>query len=375
VTSSYDTNTKGTLTVGTGSVTYASTAKLLSMRSVNIYGGGSGVVQTWEITGVGTIPGTVPATVEVKGVLERAVVDAQTFAVFATGNGCGAITMDGNVDTGSYDSQNVGAGTSNSTGNLGTNGNLSYGGSVNVYGSLSSPRVGVGACTNGNVTASSPSGSVSPPSGGSIQLPQPITFPPPPAPSPMPPTGNMSGATICSAISLPALCTNSGGVVTIDPMGQTIRLGNISGNVVLKGGNYVINSIGAGDLTVGTSLSGAAGVTINIGGKTAGNTDLNTVIDLGGNNVANASMNPANLQILYAGPSIINMRGGSEAAFMLYAPNANVHTYGNADIYGSVLTNTLRTHGNTRFFYDRRMSQTFKTLGNWVMSSFSWRKY
>jgi hypothetical protein len=60
---------------------------------------------------------------------------------------------------------------------------------------------------------------------------------------------------------------------------------------------------------------------------------------------------------------------------MMYAPNANVHTYGNADIYGSVLTNTLTTHGNTRFYYDRRMSSTFFTFGNYVMSSFTWRKY
>ena len=102
------------------------------------------------------------------------------------------------------------------------------------------------------------SGSVSPPSAGTIQLPQPITFPPPPLPATMPPTGAMSGAGLCSTVNLfqaPATCSVSGGTVTIDPMGSPnpVRLGNISGNIVLRGGNYSINAIGAGDLTVGTS--------------------------------------------------------------------------------------------------------------------------
>ena len=62
-----------------------------------VYGGGTGVIQTWEITATGTVPGSLPATVEVTALLERHVVDAQTFAVFATGTGCGAINMNGNA--------------------------------------------------------------------------------------------------------------------------------------------------------------------------------------------------------------------------------------------------------------------------------------
>ena len=114
---------------------------------------------------------------------------------------------------------------------------------------------------------------------------------------------------------------------------------------------------------------------INLTGKTSGGADMATVMDMGGNAIANPSLDPQKLQILYAGPGTINMRGGPEASMMMYAPNANVETYGNADIFGSVLTRTLETHGNTRFFYDRRMSSTFVTFGNYVMSSFSWRKY
>ena len=374
VSAAYSTATQGSLAVASGTVTYGVIAKLLQMRTVAVYGGGTGVVQTWELTASGTVPGAVPATVEVKAMLERDLVDAQTFAVFATGTGCGAITMQGNVGTGSYNSGNLGAGTSNEKGNLGTNGNLSIGGSVNVYGSLSSPRTGVGACANGNVTALTLGGSVAPPSSGTIQLPQPITFAAPALPSPMPPITSMSGASICAAVTLPAICTNASGTVTIDPMGTTVRLGNISGNVVLKGGNYAINSMGSGDLTVGNSASGNTSVVINLTGKTAtGN--MATVMDMGGNAISNPSMDPSKLQVLYAGTGTIHMRGGSQAAVMMYAPNARVETWGNADIFGSVLTNSLETHGNTRFFYDLRMASTFVTFGNYVMSSFSWRKY
>ena len=374
IVSAFNTATQGSLAVGSGTVTYGSIAKLLQMRPVNIYGGGTGVIQTWEIAASGTVPGSVPATVEVKAILERDLVDAQTFAVFATGTGCGAITMGGNAGTGSYDSA-VGPATAQSGGNLGTNGNLAISGSVDVFGSLSSPRAGVGTCDEGNVTALTMGGGVNPPAAGTIPLPQPITFPPPALPSPMPPTGAMSGAGICLNVLLPALCSVSGGTVTIDPMGTTVRLGNVSGNLVLKGGSYSINSMGAGDVTLATSATGTQGVVINLAGKNGVGGNMATVMDMGGNNFTNPSMEASKLQILYAGTGILNMRGGSASAMMVYAPNAHVITHGNADIYGSILTNRLTTSGNTRFFYDRRLSSTFFTMGNFVMSSFSWRKY
>ena len=104
VAAAYSAATQGSLAVGSGTVSYGAIAKLLQMRPVSVYGGGTGVIQTWEIVATGAVPGAIPATVEVKAMLERDLVDAQTFAVFATGTGCGAITMQGNVGTGSYDS-------------------------------------------------------------------------------------------------------------------------------------------------------------------------------------------------------------------------------------------------------------------------------
>ena len=91
------TNVGGIITnAGLGTVTYGASAKLMSMRQVTEYGGTTlKVVQTWQITADGTVPGTMPATVEVTALLERDLEDATTYAVFATGAGCGAINLTG----------------------------------------------------------------------------------------------------------------------------------------------------------------------------------------------------------------------------------------------------------------------------------------
>ena len=91
------------MNVGSGTVSYSATATLVSARSVIIYGGSPKVVQTWRIDATGTVPGTLPATVEVRAILERDSAPAETYAIFATGTGCGAITLSGDVTTDSYD--------------------------------------------------------------------------------------------------------------------------------------------------------------------------------------------------------------------------------------------------------------------------------
>ena len=380
---------QGTLAAGTATLSYSATAKLLTMAPVNVYGGGTKYIQTWEITATGTVPGAMPATVQVSAILERDVVDAQTFAVFATGTGCAAISLGGNVTTKSYDSS-VGTTTTNSGGNVGTNGNLDIGGHVDVHGSLSTPRTGIGTCVNGsNVTALTTNGAATvdptPPATTGppnlVTLPQALNFDLPALPSPMPPVG---GQSTCAQIIAgvfppqfpPALCTTSGGTITIDPGAATIRLGDLSGNFVLKGGNYSINSIGAGNLAVGTSgSSGQSNVVINLAGKTSTGGNLATVFDLNAQNIVNSSMDPARMQIQYAGSGAIEMTGGSNGAFMLYAPNASVTTHGNSDIWGSILARQITSSGTPAFIYDRHLQSQFFMMGNFVMSSFSWKKY
>jgi hypothetical protein len=243
---------------------------------------------------------------------------------------------------------------------------------------MSSPRTGVGACSSGNITALTEGGSADV-NGSVVQLPQALNYETPALPSPMPPTTNVSsGLAFCISFNLaqaPATCDYSSGKTTIDPKGATVELGNISGNWVLKGGDYSINSIGSGDLAVQDSSTGTHNVVINLTGKTSAGGDIATPFNLNGNAVVNTSMDPTRLQVLYAGTGSIDLTGGSTAAMMLYAPNASVTTHGNADIWGSVLAKQITSAGTPRFVYDRRLQSTFKTLGNYMLPSFSWKKY
>ena len=373
VVTAFNTAAQGSLAVGTGSVTYGAYATLMSMRSVNVYGGGTGVIQTWQVTAAGTVPGAMPATVEVTGTLERQYVDAQTFAIFATGTGCGAVSLNGNVSTDSYDSS-VGPATTPSGGNIGTNGNLDIVGHVGVQGSLSSPRTGVGACVNGSgVTALTETGAATV-TGSVIQLPQALIYQAPALPSPMPPTTTQSTAAgVCGQVSLPSLCSTLAGVTTIDPVGSTVRLGNVTfgSPLVLKSGNYAINSISGTAIT----MSGATPVVINLTGKTSTGTDMANPISLGSQTMVNSSLDPSKLQILYAGTGTLDMTGGSTMAAMVYAPNATFSAHGNADFYGSILAASFNNAGIPTFHYDRHLQNTFFTMGNYVMTSFSWKKY
>jgi len=371
----------GSLTAGSGTINYAATARLLSMVQVNnVYGAtGPRYIQTWQITSTGSVPvaGSAAASVEVTATLERDLADANTFAVFATGTGCGAIDLQGNVQTASYDST-AGTATTDSGGNVGTNGNMSIGGHVDVHGSLSSPRTGIGTCEEGaTMTALTQSGSATVDGNNLVQLPQALNFEPPDAPVPTPPIGATNTCVSILANNVgtfpPATCSGTT-TITIDPMGRTVKLGDISGNFVLKGGVYNVNSVGSGNLSVLSSANGTNNVVINLAGKTAtGN--LATVFDLNGNAVVNASMDPARLQITYGGTGAIEMTGGSQGAFMVYAPNASVTTHGTSDIWGSVLARQITSAGTPRFIYDRNLQSKFFTLGNWVMSSFSWKKF
>jgi Tfp pilus assembly protein PilX len=381
VASAFSTASQGTLAVnasGTttnaalGTVTYGAAAILMSMRSVTAYGvSGTSVIQTWQIVSDGTVPPSTAAIVEVSGTLEREYGVAQTFAIFATGNGCGAINLQGNVQTAST---NDGTTVVNSGGNVGTNGNMTIGGHVDVHGSLSSPRTGIGTCTTAGVTALSQSPNATVDNNALVQLPQALTFPTPSLPNPMPLT---TAQTTCAQMGLTVpTCTTSGGVVTIDPpLNTTISLGNISGNIVLKGGSYNINSIGSGNLSTGTSLIGVSAVTINLAGKNPDGTQMTNPFNLNGQAVVNPSNDASKLQILYAGTGTFDMTGGSQSAMLLYAPNAHVETHGNSDIYGSLLVNSVTSAGTPRFIYDTRLQKEIVTLGNYMMTSFSWKKY
>jgi hypothetical protein len=355
----------GTLTGG-HPVTYDATATLVSMRQVTVFGSVVPVtVQTWRIVGVGAIGGARPAQVSVEVTLERQVSPMFSYAVFATDNGCGALSWSGGGYTNSYDSTQVVGGVatfSASGGNVGTNGNLDQnGGPTIINGSLSTPRTGVGNCTTGTVTALTLSGS-SPPTEGLIELPQPITYPTPDAPSP-PPTGDFTVGNSSSVVKPPG----SYGNITV------------KGTLHLTAGTYNINSLTMN--ANGVLVIDSGPVVLRVAGySTAGNASsgqMATPFDLtGGSLVTMSNLDPAMFQITYAGSGTIKMAGGSQSAGLLYAPNATVqNNSANAEWYGALIARRATDAGHAVVHYDRHLKNDMMTVGPWMMSAFSWQRF
>ena len=369
---------KGTLNAG-ARVSYSAYATLVSMRVIQEYGATAPrVLQTWHITATGSLAGTRPATVEVESLLERQLTAAHSFGVFATKIDCGAMDFGGGSVNDSYDSSNMtfsgGVPVTEFTGgSVGTNGNLSVNGNANVYGTLSTPRTGVGNCKSGAITALTTTGQAQVHE-GLIQLPQSLQFPPPDPPNPMPPTTNMNlSSTNCATLGIAApACSGGSGNITFDAQGGTMLFGNITANagatVRLRAGTYNINSI---------LLSGNATLVVETGPVylNIACVGFSEPMDLTGGQISNPSFLPNNLHILYGGTGTLKIAGGSAAAAMIYAPRADVLVAGGSNFYGSIVGSTVKDTGGTHFHYDRNLKDDFFVAGNFMMSSFSWRKY
>jgi hypothetical protein len=198
-------------------------------------------------------------------------------------------------------------------------------------------------------------------------------MPTPAAPNPMPPNASSDVSTCVGlGITLPATCVSVGGNTTINPHGSTVVLGNISmngGTLTLATGNYMVNSISlGGNATVSIAPSTGA-VVMNVAGVGQA-----TPIDFTGGSFSNGSYNASLFQIDYAGTGQVILTGNTTAAAMVYAPNAAGTLLGNNDFYGSIVTATLNVAGNAHIHYDKNLSRTFFTVGNTMMSGFSWKR-
>lgn len=414
----------GTLSTGTSTVTYAPYATLVSMEEISAATSVDGVahtLQTWQITADGTLPvGARTAQVQVTATLDTAKIStpgsALNYGLFATASTCGSITFGGGGETKSYDSstytQNGSAPTSSnggllsSGGNVGTNGNLTESGNAIINGTLSTPRVGVGNCSSGNVDALSSSGQAVVTS-GVVKLSQPVTFATPSIADPGPPTSNMSisASDTCASITLPAGATCSGASaatgLTINPNGQTITWGDVSlsggAKMTLRGGTYNVNSISeSGGSTMTTSL-GTVTLTVSKDFSMSGNSMLttntttllkvvststsNTPVDFSGGTVSNPSYLPTRFQITYGGTKDMKLSGGSAFASVVYAPNSAIDLQGGSGFYGEMVGNTIKNSGGTTIYYDRNLANSglFSTPqfmpGNPMMSAFSWKTF
>lgn len=398
----------GSLAAGNSTVNYSAHAVLLSMRQVTPYGTTTPVtIQTWRVTGDSSISGAQNAQAEVSTILERQVTPVFQFAAFADNNGCAAMTFGGGGVTGSYDDTAVVNGSVTiqaSGGNVGTNGNLvTSGNPTSINGTLSTPRSGVGACSSSNVTAwTDNAGHVT---GGLIELPQPITYPTPVIPVP--------SSTIDVSISHGWACPTGVGAIDMahgfmgncsvvgndiylpptNPLSGFVGYGNISisGNMTLHitNGTYNLNtfkeSSAQSSLVVDETMSSIVGleslaaigvpfsagpVIFNVTGSGSG-----TVVDLTGNSVQNATLNPLNFQIMYAGTGSLSLKGQSQASGLLYAPNASFSFAGGGTWYGAVIGATMTDMGGAAVYYDRRLNNSGFTVGNYMQTSFTWKKF
>jgi len=374
--------TQGTLNVDSGSVAYTAVARLMSMRQINdAFTGLPVTLQTWEITGTGSVGGVGAARLQVSATIERQDTPIYKYAAFATDNGCDALKFGGSAHTDSYDSVAYAAsgGVGNpaisaSGGNVGTNGNLNEFGNSQIAGTLSTPRSGVGACSAANVTALT--GNLAGVTGGIVQLSQAIAYPTPPAPNPLPPTTAISFSKNggCPA-GAGAYCSASANGATFTPPTATtvVTLGNVSANAQavlhLSAGIYVVNSLSLAS-QVEIVLDGPGPVIFQIAGV-----GVATPLDMTGGSLTNATFNPTQLQFVYGGTGNVKLAGGATSAALLYAPQATVTITGNNDFYGAVVAGKVTDMGVAAIHYDRSLQNSATTAGNPMMDEFNWRSY
>jgi hypothetical protein len=359
VETAFDRAGQGTMTIAPLNVSYVASATMVSMGEVAIYGTATpATIQTWRIGSTGTVGGSPNAQVHVEATLERQVVPMFQYAAFTTNNGCESLGFSGGGTTDSYDStaityDNGRVVTQAYDGNVGSNGNLtSSGSSTTINGSLSTPRTGVGQC-NGTLTTAWTANGNTTVTDGLIQLPQPVTYQAPDAPNPPPPTSSDS---IHGSV---ALTPGSYGNLKLTG-GATLHL---------SAGTYDINSISlSGNSTV---VIDSGPVILNVAGQGEG-----TPVDFSGGSITNASLNPSNFQVQYAGTGTLKLTGGSQTSGIVYAPNAGLKFTGGTDWYGAVIGGTLDDSGGTAIHYDRNLQRAaLFTLGNYLLNSFTWKKF
>jgi hypothetical protein len=178
-------------------------------------------------------------------------------------------------------------------------------------------------------------------------------------------------------------CTGSAGILTLTPTGGTpVSLGNLTisnnGELHLKAGTYNINTL---TMSGGYLYMDSGPVIINVAG--AGLTGTAPAISLQGGDIINPTYDASKLQFLYGGVQPVILRAGASSApgakngMLLYAPNSPITFAQGGDFYGAIIGNTFDDQGvsGVQIHYDRRLNGAFMTPGNFMMSSFNWKKY
>ena len=261
------------------------------------------------------------------------------YGLFATGGGCGALSLGGGAQTYSFDSSAENPPTNpppynTSGGDVGSNGNITFdGNNTAVNGTTASALSGVGNCNAGGAN----NGITGTPAQYGTASNIPVQTPPvPPTPNPLPPQTNQNARSLPNPLPPGAYGNLSltGGITL------TLQGGTPSSPAV-----YTLNSI---SLAGGSTLQINGPVIFNIAGV-----GQQTVVDFGGGNVSNTTWLPSDFVINYGGTNNINMGGGSAIYAVINAPNASISFAGGTQFYGQAIGRTIATTGaNTRFYYD-----------------------
>ncbi|GAC1625623.1 MAG: hypothetical protein PVS2B2_08600 [Candidatus Acidiferrum sp.] len=395
VQTAYSSASSGALTANNSTVNYASSAQLVSMQQIKHCGTGVPLTaQVWRITSDGTLVGVRNATVEVAATLETQITPCYNYAAFATSTACGSINWSGGGTINSYDSATASGGTVTTQaydGNLGSNGNVNTAPGTIINGTFSSPKTGVGACSSGaaltgalaQVTGceTSTTGCGAP----LVTLSQTVVYPNPVIPTtvPTPVSAATSGSLSACGVTCPGTTGNYGDIsLSGNGAGSQLVLNPYVDPVtkICSTGTYYINSITMTGANTGITIAPCPGtsppvyqpVIVNIVG-------YNTAapITLTGNSITNPSLDASMLQIQYSGTGAIKLAGNSQAAAVIYAPNAPVTLSGsNTAWYGSIIGSTVQMNGSgVALNYDRRLAKNLFTVSNWTLDSFTWSKY
>ena len=270
-------------------------------------------------------------------------INSFNYGLYATGTGCGALSLAGGAQTYSFDSAtntntnpaNPPSNVVSTGGNVGSNGNVSIGGSgTSVNGTTGSAVAGIGNCQQGNGITVAGGGNY----GTAAQIPT-QTLAVPPTPNPPPPTSGCNTYCYNSSQTLPA---GSYGNVRVSG-GATVTL---TGGTAASPAIYTMNSI---SITSGSLvIAPGSHVVLDI----AGLPNVQVPVNLTGGTFVNNTMLPGSFVINYGGTGTIKLNGGSDAYAVINAPLSNIIFSGGSNFYGQAIGATISDSGGTNIYYD-----------------------
>ncbi len=323
--------TAGTLTTTTGDIGTNGTYTTAITPSF------SGTAGTYTITSSGVLFGDATRTniTEKRGI--QTVIAPLVVRPFDEAGAKGKLTVD-TSGTMFMDSYSVAAGTyasqatnydathgeyyAGTGGNLASNGDISLSGGSTIYGNVT-PGPGASVSTTGSVYIS----------GSTTSATDPIPFPLPTYEPPIASIGKFK---------------ETGGTTTIGTAGAdtVVRYDDwaMSGGATVEFRGNVTLYIDGDFTTTATAL-----LHMNIDSGTSATLTIihgSGKFTLGGQGIANDSLNPANFVLKSSTTDTIKFAGGSAAYGYVYAPNAIFMAVGGTDLFGGWVANEIKTSGN-----------------------------